>query len=133
MMVKITFDLEDEPQPTKEKESLKPLTLSENAAKRIKTIIAKKGEENLCLRLSVQGGGCSGYSYSFKLTDDKSPSDISIKNEKIDGAEVIIDMMSFTYLKGSTIDFEESLEASQFVVNNPNATSSCGCGSSFSL
>ncbi|MFT7144244.1 MAG: iron-sulfur cluster insertion protein [Alphaproteobacteria bacterium] len=133
-MVKISFDIEDEPAVAEKIESNAPLTLTAGAAKRIKEIIAsKKDEDNLYLRLSVQGGGCSGYSYSFKLTSDKSPSDISITNDSVEGTEVIIDMMSYGYLKGSTIDFEESLEASQFVVNNPNATSSCGCGSSFSL
>ena len=128
-MVKITFDTLEEESPKSEA----PLTLTEKAAKRIQEIIAKKNEGNLSLRLSVQGGGCSGYSYNFKLTNDKSPSDISLKNDKVDTVEVIIDTISYTYLKGSTIDFEETLEASQFVVKNPNATSSCGCGSSFNL
>lgn len=130
-MVKINFGA-----PEKSEEAVKQpqdLQLTERAAKRILEIMHKKGEEGLSLRLSVLGGGCSGYSYNFKLTSDKSPSDITIQNDAIDGAEVVIDVMSFGYLKGSTIDFEETLEASQFTVNNPNATASCGCGSSFSL
>ncbi|MAI08497.1 MAG: iron-sulfur cluster insertion protein ErpA [Magnetococcales bacterium] len=130
-MVKINFDLPEEPKENASTEET--LTLTEKAAKRILEIIEKKGEQNLVLRLSVMGGGCSGYSYNFKLTQEKAPSDISIKNESVTGAEVVIDVMSFSYLKGSTIDFEETLEASQFIVNNPNATTSCGCGSSFSL
>lgn len=132
-MVKINFNLPEESVKTVAKANEKPLELTATAAIRIKEIIAKKGEKNLYLRLSVQGGGCSGYSYSFKLTNDKTLSDISIKNKEVSGAEVIIDVMSFSYLKGSVIDFEQTIEASQFVVNNPNATSSCGCGSSFSL
>lgn len=130
-MVKINFGAPEKSEtatPVEQK-----LELTERAAKRILEIMHKKGEEGLSLRLSVMGGGCSGYSYNFKLTSDKSPSDIVIKNENIDGAEVVIDVMSFSYLTGSTIDFEETLEASQFIVNNPNATASCGCGSSFSL
>lgn len=130
-MVKISFDLPEEPKESPSSEET--LTLTETAAKRILEIIQKKGESNLVLRLSVIGGGCSGYSYNFKLTQEKLPSDISITNKEIEGAEVVTDVMSFSYLKGSTIDFEETLEASQFIVNNPNATTSCGCGSSFSL
>lgn len=129
-MVKINFDA---PTASSKKQDISPLTLTENAAKRILEIMRKKGEDGLSLRLSVLGGGCSGYSYNFKLTNDKTPSDIVIKNDNIESAEVIIDIMSFSYLKGSIIDFEETLEASQFIVNNPNATASCGCGSSFSL
>jgi iron-sulfur cluster insertion protein len=136
-MVKISFDIAEEPIKTTETPSEDAasniLILTKNAAKRILEIMHKKEEENLKLRLSVQGGGCSGFSYNFKLSSDKTPSDISIKNDAYPEAEVIIDVMSFGYLKGSTIDFEETLEASQFIVNNPNATASCGCGSSFSL
>lgn len=131
-MVKISFDL-----PTKEQKpetaSTQKLLLTERAAKRILHIIQKKDEDHLQLRLSVQGGGCSGYSYIFKLTTEQKADDIIIQHESTPDAKVVVDPMSFNYLKGSTIDFEETLEASQFVVNNPNATSSCGCGSSFSL
>lgn len=130
-MVKISFDLPEEPKSNEE--SSAPLVLTERAAKRILDIMAKKEEKNLSLRVSVQGGGCSGFAYNFKLTNDKTPSDIVIKNENVLGAEVIVDVMSFSYLKGSKIDFEETLEASQFIIDNPNATSSCGCGSSFSI
>lgn len=130
-MVKISFDMPEE--PVSNEASSAPLELTTRAAKRILEIMAKKGDDKLSLRISVQGGGCSGFSYSFKLTDDKKPTDLVIKNNEVDGAEVIVDSMSFSYLKGSKIDFEETLEASQFIVDNPNATSSCGCGSSFSI
>lgn len=132
-MVKISFDLPEEPKNIPDAPPSDTLTLTESAAKRILNIMQTKEEKNLSLRLSVDGGGCSGYSYNFKLTSDKVPSDILIKNNAYPEAEIIIDVMSFGYLKGSEIDFEESLEASQFIVNNPNATASCGCGSSFSL
>ena len=129
-MVKIQFGTPSTPSATTDEQ----LKLTKEAATRIKTIIAEKNNDApTFLRISVSGGGCNGYSYSFKLTDEKLASDLSIKNEDVDDVEVLIDMMSFNYLKGSTVDFEETLEASQFVIKNPNAKTSCGCGNSFGL
>jgi len=127
-MVKITFD--DTPEETSEILSLR---LTENAAKRIESIVNKDDREGLFLRVSITGGGCSGFSYVFKLDTKKSPDDICITNEKVPSVEMVIDIASMDYLKGSTVDFEETLEASQFIVKNPNAKASCGCGSSFSV
>lgn len=129
-MVKITFD-----EPQIEAEDILSVRLSKNAAVRIDEILQKENLENHVLRISVDGGGCSGYSYRFKLVPkaEQKADDVYIENEDIQNIGVIIDMTSFNYLKGSTIDYEETLEASQFVINNPNAQSSCGCGSSFSV
>lgn len=127
-MVKITFD-----DVTEDSSNIPSLRLTENAAKRIKAIVTKDGREGLFLRVAVNGGGCSGFSYIFKLDVEKSPDDISITNEAFPDIEMVIDIASMDYLKGSTVDFEETLEASQFIVKNPNAKSNCGCGSSFSI
>jgi iron-sulfur cluster insertion protein len=127
-MVKITFD--DTPEENAEVVSVR---LTENAAKRIGGIVKKDGRNDLFLRVSVNGGGCSGFSYIFKLDTEKSPDDIVIHHDDFPDVEMVIDIASMGYLKGSTVDFEETLEASQFVVKNPNAKASCGCGSSFSV
>lgn len=131
-MVKIAFD---EPAPI-ETEDMLSIRLTKRAAERIAEILeAEKMTGTHVLRVIVEGGGCSGFSYKFKLVEqnEKDVSDIVISNDEVEGIEVLIDMMSFNYLKGSTIEFEETIEASQFVINNPNASSSCGCGNSFSL
>ena len=128
--MKITFD---DPIETPSEDMLS-ISLTEGAARRIGKILDKKEHaDKKYLRVKVEGGGCSGFSYQFKLVSEKDPSDISIQNENVDGVEVLIDMVSFNYLKGSTLDFEDTLEAAQFVIKNPNAKSSCGCGNSFSL
>ena len=129
-MVKIEFD---SPEKT-EQEDLLSVRLTLEAANRIEEIItSKKSGIALNLRVSVSGGGCGGYSYGFKLVDTKTADDISISNESKPEITVLIDPLSFSYLKGSTIDFEETIEASQFIIHNPNAKSSCGCGNSFSV
>ncbi len=127
-MVKITFD--DAP---KQESEILTLRLTEIAARRIQQIITKDGRKNLFLRVSITGGGCSGFSYIFKLDTNKSPDDICIINDALPSIEMVVDIASLEYLKGSTVDFEETLEASQFIVKNPNAKGSCGCGSSFSI
>jgi len=106
-----------------------PVTLSERAARRIVEIVADEPENKL-LRVSVEGGGCSGFQYKFDLVAQSEPDDIVIKR---DGATVLIDPVSIMYMGGSEIDFVEDLIGSSFRVNNPNATASCGCGTSFSI
>ena len=105
------------------------VSLSERAAKRIAEIVAGEPGTPL-LRLSVEGGGCSGFSYKFDLVPVAEPDDIVIER---DGARVLIDPVSLEYLSGSEIDFADEIIGSSFKVNNPNATASCGCGTSFSL
>lgn len=135
-MVKITFDdMPDSLEPaqnagTESMAGSGGVELSTSAAQRITEILARKTEDEKYLRVRVDGGGCNGYSYKFMF--EKTPAADDIRVEK-DGTTVLIDPTSYNYLMGSVIDYVETLEASQFVINNPNATSSCGCGNSFSL
>ena len=105
------------------------LTLSENAARRIKAIAASEGRP-LMLRIAVDGGGCSGFQYRFDLVDSVEEDDLKIER---DGAAALVDVVSLALLKGSEIDFVDELAGAEFRVRNPNAKSSCGCGVSFSI
>ena len=105
------------------------LTLSENAARRIKAIAASEGRP-LMLRVAVDGGGCSGFQYRFDLVDAVEADDLKIER---DGAAALVDVVSLALLKGSEIDFVDELAGAEFRVRNPNAKSSCGCGVSFSI
>ena len=126
--MKINFD------PPAPPSSEKSLELTERAALRIKKIMEKPENEGAkFLKVSVSGGGCGGYSYKFKLVTEHDPSDVVISNPQVAGVYMVVDLASLEYLQGSTVDYEETLEASQFVIHNPNAKTSCGCGNSFSL
>ncbi len=103
--------------------------LTPSAAKRINAILAKQPDKSM-LRVAVDGGGCSGFSYRFDFADGINDDDIVIER---DGAKVAIDEMSLEFLKGAEIDFSEELIGAAFKINNPNATASCGCGTSFSV
>ncbi len=105
------------------------ITISERAAKRISQIIAKE-DANKMLRISVSGGGCSGFQYGFDL--EKSQKDDDLMFEK-NGIQVIVDTVSIQYIDGSEVDFVDDLIGASFQIRNPNATASCGCGTSFSL
>lgn len=105
------------------------VTLTPSAAKRINAILAKQTEAQL-LRVAVDGGGCSGFSYRFELEAAPDAEDFIVER---DGAKVAIDAMSLEFLRGAEIDFTEELIGAAFKINNPNATSSCGCGTSFSI
>ena len=107
-----------------------PFTLSDSAARRIATLMAKEGRPGVFLRISVNGGGCSGFTYQYAFDDQKADDDIVVEK---DGAVVAIDNMSLLYLIGCEVDFRENVMGSAFSINNPNAASSCGCGSSFSI
>jgi iron-sulfur cluster assembly accessory protein len=106
-----------------------PVTISARAAKRIAEIL-KSEPASMMLRVAVTGGGCSGFQYSFALDDARMDDDLVIER---DGATVLIDPMSLDFLKGAEIDFTNELIGAAFKVNNPNAASSCGCGTSFSI
>jgi iron-sulfur cluster insertion protein len=110
-------------------ETALPVTISARAAKRI-TQILKAESEPMMLRLAVTGGGCSGFQYNFALDDKRQDDDLVVER---DGATVLIDPMSLDFLKGAEIDFVDDLIGASFKVNNPNATSSCGCGTSFAV
>lgn len=105
------------------------VTVTERAAKRINEIISSE-EIARALRVSVEGGGCSGFQYKFDLIPAPGPDDIVLEHA---GAKVVIDKMSLSYLEGSEIDFVDDLIGATFRINNPQATASCGCGTSFSI
>jgi iron-sulfur cluster assembly accessory protein len=107
-----------------------PLNFSANAAAKVAELIAEEGNANLKLRLYVTGGGCSGFSYGFAFDDQMNDDDTRIDK---DGVTMVVDMMSLQYLVGADIDYEDGLEGSRFVIHNPNAQTTCGCGSSFSM
>ncbi len=106
------------------------LEFSDSAVKKLKALQAEEQNPNLMLRVSVYGGGCSGFQYTFSLEEETRPDDRTVEK---DGVTLVIDQMSYQYLTGSTVDYVEGLEGAMFVVNNPNATSTCGCGASFSV
>lgn len=111
-------------------ETQDPLTFTDNAANKVKQLIEEEGNADLKLRVFVSGGGCSGFQYGFSFDEEINDDDtVMTKN----GVQLLIDPMSFQYLAGSEIDYQESLEGSQFVIRNPSAASTCGCGSSFSV
>jgi iron-sulfur cluster insertion protein len=107
-----------------------PFGVTERAARRIREILAAEGKPDLRLRITVSGGGCSGFQYGFALDDQDEDGDIAIER---DGTKVVIDGMSLLYVMGCEVDFVEDLTGSYFRVNNPNATASCGCGNSFAV
>ncbi|MCS6780751.1 MAG: iron-sulfur cluster insertion protein ErpA [Geminicoccaceae bacterium] len=107
-----------------------PIRVTASAARRIAELVARDGRPGLKLRVAVSGGGCSGFRYEFALDDTSNADDIVVRSE---GAEVAIDGLSLMYLLGSELDFVDDLTGSYFKMSNPNATSSCGCGASFSV
>lgn len=106
-----------------------PVAVSERAAKKIAAILAKE-PEGAMLRVAVEGGGCSGFQYKFDIVRDREDDDLVLD---ANGHAVLIDPVSVDFMKGSEIDFSDELIGAAFRVNNPNATASCGCGTSFSL
>jgi len=106
------------------------INLTERAANKVQSLIAEEGDKTLMLRLSVSGGGCSGFSYGFSLDSEITNDD---RVYEFHGVKLVIDDMSLDLLGGSEIDYVEDLLASSFRVSNPNASSTCGCGTSFSL
>lgn len=106
------------------------LLVTERAIGKVRGLIEEEGNDELKLRVFVTGGGCSGFSYGFTFDELAAEDDTAVEQ---DGVVVLVDPMSFQYLAGSQVDYTEGLEGSRFVINNPNATTTCGCGSSFSI
>lgn len=104
------------------------LDFTDSAAAKVKILIDEEKNPGLKLRVYVQGGGCSGFQYGFTFDEEQQADDTSIENG---GVTLLVDPMSFQYLAGSKIDYKEDLEGARFIINNPNATTTCGCGSSF--
>ncbi|WP_398309961.1 iron-sulfur cluster insertion protein ErpA [Zoogloea sp.] len=107
-----------------------PVVFTQAAAGKVAELIAEEGNTELKLRVYVSGGGCSGFQYGFSFDEVANEDDLRIEQA---GVTLLIDSMSTQYLMGAEIDYEDSLEGSRFVIRNPNATSTCGCGSSFSV
>jgi iron-sulfur cluster insertion protein len=107
-----------------------PLQFTEAAAHKVKNLIADEDNPNLKLRVYITGGGCSGFQYGFTFDDKINEGDMTIERS---GVALVVDPMSLQYLVGGSVDYTEGLEGSRFVVNNPNAKTTCGCGSSFSI
>ncbi len=107
-----------------------PLVFSHRAAAKVRELIEDEGNEDLKLRVFVTGGGCSGFQYGFTFDELVADDDSQIEN---DGVTLLVDSMSYQYLEGGIVDYTEGLEGSKFVVENPNAETTCGCGSSFSI
>ncbi|WP_018935150.1 iron-sulfur cluster insertion protein ErpA [Thioalkalivibrio sp. ALJ24] len=107
-----------------------PLVFTDAAASKVKGLIEEENNDNLKLRVFVSGGGCSGFQYGFTFDETIGDGDTVVENG---GVTLLIDPMSFQYLVGAEIDYSEGLEGAQFVIRNPNASTTCGCGSSFSV
>jgi iron-sulfur cluster insertion protein len=107
-----------------------PFIFTDSAAAKVKDLIAEEGNPDLKLRVFVQGGGCSGFQYGFTFDEAVNDDDTTVDK---DGVTLLIDSMSYQYLVGAEIDYKEDLQGAQFVIKNPNASTTCGCGSSFSV
>jgi len=107
-----------------------PLIFTEAAAQKVRQLIEEEGNPSLKLRVFISGGGCSGFQYGFTFDEQVMEGDATVVK---DGVMLLVDPMSVQYLTGAEIDYSEGLEGAQFVIRNPNATTTCGCGSSFSV
>nr|WP_090657610.1 iron-sulfur cluster insertion protein ErpA [Nitrosomonas marina] len=107
-----------------------PILFTENAANKVKQLITEEGNEALKLRVFVSGGGCSGFQYGFTFDEAVNEDDMVMEKN---GVQLLIDSMSFQYLIGAEIDYQENIKGAQFVIKNPGASSTCGCGSSFTV
>lgn len=116
--------------PATQSDEFAPVLFSDSAAAKVKELIQEEGNDALKLRIYVTGGGCSGFQYGFSFDETINEGDTVVEK---DGVRLLIDPMSFQYLNGAEIDYSEGLEGAHFVIRNPNATTTCGCGSSFSV
>jgi iron-sulfur cluster insertion protein len=107
-----------------------PLNVTDSAAEKVKQLLIEEDNPNLKLRVYVTGGGCSGFQYGFKFDEEVSEGDTDVEKN---GVTVVVDPMSYQYLAGSEVDFIDDLEGARFVIRNPNASTTCGCGASFSV
>lgn len=107
----------------------RPLDFTAAAAGKVAALIAEEGNPDLKLRVYISGGGCSGFQYGFAFEEQRNEDDLAVER---DGVTLLVDPLSFQYLAGAEVDYRESLQGAQFVIRNPNAKTTCGCGSSFS-
>ena len=115
---------------TAEIQTEEPLVFTDSAAIKVRELIREEGNDALMLRVFISGGGCSGFQYGFTFDESITEGDTVVEKE---GVKLLVDPMSFQYLSGAEIDYTEGIEGAQFVIRNPNATTTCGCGSSFSV
>ena len=115
---------------TSPKESFSLLKFTDSAASKVRELIGEEGNDSLMLRVFISGGGCSGFQYGFTFDESSSDGDTIIERG---GVRLLVDPMSIQYLSGAEIDYSEGIEGAQFVIRNPNARTTCGCGSSFSV
>jgi iron-sulfur cluster insertion protein len=106
------------------------LQFTQAAARKVRELMLEEGNPSLKLRVYIQGGGCSGFQYGFSFDEDSQDDDLAVET---DGVTLIVDPVSLQYLGGAQVDYSESLQGSQFVIRNPNAKTTCGCGSSFAV
>lgn len=106
------------------------IVFTEAAARKVQELILEENNAELKLRVYISGGGCSGFQYGFSFDEEQSADDIAVAR---DGVTLLVDPLSFQYLMGAQVDYAESLQGAQFVIRNPNAATTCGCGSSFSV
>jgi len=118
------------PQPLHDLPLAAPMVFTPAAAAKVRELIAEEGNADLKLRVYIQGGGCSGFQYGFEFDEQQGEDDIAIVTE---GVTLLVDPLSLQYLADATVDYSESLSGAQFVIRNPNAKTTCGCGSSFTM
>ena len=118
-----------EPAATGE-QSLPGIVFTDAAARKVQELILEERNPELKLRVYISGGGCSGFQYGFSFDEERAEDDIAVEN---DGVTLLVDPLSFQYLMGAEVDYTENLQGAQFVIRNPNASTTCGCGSSFSI
>lgn len=106
------------------------IVFTDAAARKVQQLILEERNPDLKLRVYISGGGCSGFQYGFSFDEEQAEDDIAVDN---DGVTLLVDPLSFQYLMGAEVDYSESLQGAQFVIRNPNASTTCGCGSSFSV
>ncbi|GAA4347897.1 iron-sulfur cluster insertion protein ErpA [Kangiella taiwanensis] len=106
------------------------ITVTDAASKKVRQLIEEEENQELKLRVFVTGGGCSGFQYGFTFDENQKENDMTIEQ---DGVKILVDSLSFQYLMGSEVDYTEGLQGSRFIINNPQAKTTCGCGSSFSI
>ena len=106
------------------------VAFTDAAARKVQELILEEGNPGLMLRVYISGGGCSGFQYGFSFDENRAEDDVAVENE---GVTLLIDPLSIQYLMGAEVDYSETLQGAQFVIRNPNASTTCGCGSSFSV
>ena len=111
-------------------ETQAPLVFTDSAAAKVKTLIDEEGDDSLKLRVFISGGGCSGFQYGFTFDESIEDGDSQVETQ---GVTLVVDPMSVQYLMGAEIDYKEDLEGAQFIIRNPNASTTCGCGQSFTV